>query len=151
MKAITANRLIDGEVVFWKAGAWVEGFGDAQLFDDAQDAEVETVVAAAKAQPTVIVDPYPIDLAPVDGGLALMDLGTRSASVVAEEDCRAIEIGAADLLQLYEHDVEQFALVQMNIGREVCRRLRAIDERLFRERLGESPLSVEILFGAGRG
>jgi sulfite reductase (NADPH) hemoprotein beta-component len=70
MKAITANRLIDGEVVFWKSGAWVDGFGDAQLFDDAQDAEVEAVVAAAKGQATVIVDPYPIDLASVDGGLA---------------------------------------------------------------------------------
>jgi sulfite reductase (NADPH) hemoprotein beta-component len=70
MKAITANRLIDGEVVFWKAGAWVDGFGDAQLFDEGQDAEVEAVVATAKAQATVIVDPYPIDLVPVDGRLA---------------------------------------------------------------------------------
>ena len=70
MKAVTANRLIDGEVVFWKAGAWVDGFGDAQLFDESQDAEVEAAVAKGKAQPTLIVDPYPIDLAPVDGGLA---------------------------------------------------------------------------------
>ncbi len=70
MKAITANRLNDGEVVFWKAGAWVDGFGDAQLFDDTQDAEVEAAVATAKTQPTVIVEPYPIDLVAVDGGLA---------------------------------------------------------------------------------
>jgi sulfite reductase (NADPH) hemoprotein beta-component len=70
MKAITANRLVDGEVVFWKAGAWVDGFGDAQLFDEGQDAEVEAVVVKAKAQATVIVDPYPIDLVPVDGRLA---------------------------------------------------------------------------------
>jgi sulfite reductase (NADPH) hemoprotein beta-component len=71
MKAITANRLIDGEVVFWKAGAWVDGFGDAQLFGEGQDAEVEAAVASAKAQPTVIVDPYPIDLMTVEGeGLA---------------------------------------------------------------------------------
>jgi sulfite reductase (NADPH) hemoprotein beta-component len=70
MKAVTANRLSDGEVVFWKAGAWVESFGDAQLFDETQDTEVEAAVAKGKAQPTVIVDPYPIDLAPVDGGLA---------------------------------------------------------------------------------
>ncbi len=70
MKAVTANRLIDGEVVFWKAGAWVEGFGDAELFDESREAEVEAVVAKGKAQATTIVDPYPIDLAPVDGGLA---------------------------------------------------------------------------------
>jgi sulfite reductase (NADPH) hemoprotein beta-component len=70
MKAVTANRLIDGEVVFWKAGAWVEGFGEAELFDENREAEVEAAVSKGKAQPTVIVDPYPIDLAPVDGGLA---------------------------------------------------------------------------------
>ena len=70
MKAVTANRLSDGEVVFWKAGAWVDGFGDAQLFDESQEADVEAAVAKGKAQPTLIVDPYPIDLAPVEGGLA---------------------------------------------------------------------------------
>ena len=39
MRALTANRLSDGEVVFWKAGDWVERFGDAELFDDDQAAE----------------------------------------------------------------------------------------------------------------
>jgi hypothetical protein len=34
MKALTANRLIDGEVVFWKAGQWVERFADAELLAD---------------------------------------------------------------------------------------------------------------------
>jgi uroporphyrin-III C-methyltransferase len=34
MKALTANRLTDGEVVFWQAGKWVERFGDADLFAD---------------------------------------------------------------------------------------------------------------------
>jgi sulfite reductase (NADPH) hemoprotein beta-component len=68
MKAVTANRLIDGEVVFWKSGAWVDSFGEAQLFDDAQADEVEAAVAKGKAQPTVIVEPYPIDLVAVEGG-----------------------------------------------------------------------------------
>jgi len=71
------------------------------------------------------------------GEMALLDLAPRSASVRAIEDCRAIEIGAADLLQLFEHDPEQFALIQMNIAREVCRRLRATDELLFRISMGE--------------
>ena len=85
MKAVTANRLIDGEVVFWKTGAWVEGFGEAQLFDETQDAEVEAVVAKGKAQPTVIVDPYPIDLAPVPGSV-----GGGLAPVSYRERLRAL-------------------------------------------------------------
>jgi CRP-like cAMP-binding protein len=80
------------------------------------------------------------------GEMALMDLAPRSASVRAEEDCVAIEIGMGDLLHLYEHDPAQFALIQMNIGREVCRRLRAVDDLLFRERLDDSPVAAEILF-----
>ena len=70
------------------------------------------------------------------GEMALMDLRPRSASVRAEEDCLAVEFGAGDLLVLFEHDVEQFALMQMNLGREICRRLRATDELLFRARMG---------------
>ena len=65
------------------------------------------------------------------GEMALIDLAPRSASVCASQDCVAIEIGAADLLRLYEKDLEQFVLIQMNLGRELSRRLRDADERLF--------------------
>jgi CRP/FNR family transcriptional regulator, cyclic AMP receptor protein len=70
------------------------------------------------------------------GEMALMDLLPRSASVRAEVDCQAIEISAADLHQLFQRDAEQFALLQMNIGREVCRLLRATSELLFQARMG---------------
>ena len=73
------------------------------------------------------------------GEMALMDLHPRSASVRAIEDCRAIEFASTDLLHLFESDKEQFALIQMNIGREVCRRLRATDELLFHAMMGELP------------
>lgn len=65
MKALTGNRLIDGEVVFWKAGAWMERFVEAELFDDAERAE--TAEASAKSQQTVVVDPYLIDLVESEG------------------------------------------------------------------------------------
>jgi len=66
--------------------------------------------------------------------------------VRADADCVAIELSPDDLLRLYEHDVEQFALVQMNIGREVCRRLRVTDELLFQAMVGELPSSVDTVF-----
>lgn len=80
------------------------------------------------------------------GEMALMDLQPRSASVRAETDCSALEFSHDDLLHLYERDVEQFALIQMNIGREVCRRLRATDELLFRTRLGAHPVGPDSFF-----
>jgi CRP/FNR family cyclic AMP-dependent transcriptional regulator len=70
------------------------------------------------------------------GEMALMDYFARSASVRALEPCSAIEVSAAALHRLYERDIEQFALIQMNLGREVSRRLRATDELLFRIRQG---------------
>jgi hypothetical protein len=65
MKALTASRLKDGEVVFWKAGRWVERFSEAEVF-----ADDETAIAAeahAKNEPTVVVDAYLIDLVESEG------------------------------------------------------------------------------------
>lgn len=67
MRAITANRLADGDVVFWNAGRWVDQFVQAQVFAD--DAAADVAVAEA-AQPTVVVEPYVIDLVQGDLGLA---------------------------------------------------------------------------------
>jgi len=79
------------------------------------------------------------------GEMALMDLQVRSASVRAVEDCTAIELSAADLHRLFERDAEQFALIQMNMGREVSRRLRATDEMLFRaEMCAASPGAADV-------
>lgn len=65
MKALTANRLTDGEVVFWNAGRWVERFADAELFS--ADEPAIAAEDAAKTQPTVIVEPYLIDLIESEG------------------------------------------------------------------------------------
>lgn len=65
------------------------------------------------------------------GEMALLDLHPRSATVVAVEPCRALAIGPDDLYALYRHDLESFALIQMNLAREMSRRLRITDELLF--------------------
>jgi CRP/FNR family transcriptional regulator, cyclic AMP receptor protein len=80
------------------------------------------------------------------GEMALLDLFPRSAAVRAEQDCTAIELTPTDLLRLFERDVEQFAMIQMNIGREMCRRLRATDEMLFQATMGEPPAAASTFF-----
>jgi sulfite reductase (NADPH) hemoprotein beta-component len=67
MKALTANRLTDGEVVFWNAGAWKTRFGEAQLFDNDDTAQAAALQAQ---QPTVVVEAYLIDVEPEEGGFA---------------------------------------------------------------------------------
>ncbi len=80
------------------------------------------------------------------GEMALLDLFPRSASVRAEADCAAVELSCTDLYRLFERDAEQFALIQMNIGREISRRLRLVDDLLFRARMGETPAPADVLF-----
>ena len=65
------------------------------------------------------------------GEMSLMAMTTRSASVLAECDTSAFTICSAALLDLFQHNLEQLTLLQMNLGREVSRRLREADERLF--------------------
>lgn len=65
------------------------------------------------------------------GEMALLDLGTRSASVLALEDCTLLELGTGLLHEFFEHDASQFAILQMNIARELSRRLRRTFDLLF--------------------
>jgi CRP-like cAMP-binding protein len=84
------------------------------------------------------VDHHLRDLSAGDcfGEMALIDMSPRSASVIALEACSAIRLTNADLYRVYQSDLEQFALIQMNIARELSRRLRIANERLFGVELG---------------
>ena len=69
------------------------------------------------------------------GEMSLIDFQARSASVKAVSDCQAIEIPFSALRALLQEDVEQYAMIMMNLGREVSRRLRAAHQRLFEQQM----------------
>ena len=79
------------------------------------------------------------------GEMALMDLFPRSASIIAMEDCTAIQLSTTSLYRVYEKNLEQFAVIQMNMGREVSRRLRELDERLFRAKMGDPVVDADYI------
>jgi CRP/FNR family transcriptional regulator, cyclic AMP receptor protein len=80
------------------------------------------------------------------GEMSLIDLQPRSASVLATEDSVAIEIASATLYQIYKKDLEQLALIYMNMGREVSRRLRETDERMFQARIEAVDIGDDYIF-----
>lgn len=80
------------------------------------------------------------------GEMALMDLQPRSASVLAVEDSVAIEISSATLTQVYGRDLQQAAMIYMNMGREVSRRLRDTDERMFQSRIEAIAVGDDYVF-----
>ncbi|MEJ2694209.1 MAG: cyclic nucleotide-binding domain-containing protein [Candidatus Thiodiazotropha sp.] len=65
------------------------------------------------------------------GEMAMIDCKPRSATVRVLESGAVIRISVAQMGQLYIENPEQHALIYMNLAREVCRRLRVADQRLF--------------------
>jgi CRP-like cAMP-binding protein len=84
------------------------------------------------------------DLGPGDcfGEVALIDFGARSASVRASEKSTALRVEPSALLRVARLDLEQYALIYMNMARELSRRLRRADERLFQAKV-EAHISDE--------
>lgn len=82
------------------------------------------------------------------GEMALIDLYPRSASVVAMEDSTAIELTTASLYEIYKRDLEQFVIIQMNLGREISRRLRDADRTMFRAKIVAKQVNGDYLFTA---
>lgn len=80
------------------------------------------------------------------GEMALLDLFPRSASVRALDECRAMALTPAHLYRLFERDAAQFAMIQMNIGREMSRRLRESDEQLFSVTMGDAQSAPDTAF-----
>lgn len=80
------------------------------------------------------------------GEMSLIDLLPRSASVVAIEDCIALEITNATLYQVYKKNLQQVAMIYMNMGREVSRRLRETDERMFQSRIEAIAIGDDYIF-----
>jgi CRP/FNR family transcriptional regulator, cyclic AMP receptor protein len=80
------------------------------------------------------------------GEMALLDLFPRSASVRAVEECRAMALTPEHLYRLFEHDPTPFAVIQMNIGREMSRRLRESDEQLFQATMSDTQAAPDTAF-----
>ncbi len=69
-KALTANRLVDGEVVYLdEAGGWAPALAAARLIADGDKAAAQALEAqgAAWVAKQIVVNPYLIDVAE-DGG-----------------------------------------------------------------------------------
>jgi CRP-like cAMP-binding protein len=61
------------------------------------------------------------------GEMSILDVQPRSASVRSLAPSRLLKISASDLDALYRHDTKAYALIVLNIARELSRRLRVAD------------------------
>ncbi len=59
---LTANRLRDGDVLYWRAGDWVLTLSEGQVFANSAEAEVALAAAQAGLIKNVYVAPYLFDV-----------------------------------------------------------------------------------------
>ena len=64
---ITANRLRDGEVVWWRGGKWVERIELGTVYPDPKEADVALAAALKFVDDNTMVNPYLFEVR-VDGG-----------------------------------------------------------------------------------
>jgi CRP-like cAMP-binding protein len=61
------------------------------------------------------------------GEMSILDVQPRSATVRALAPTRMLRITSSDLDALYRYDVKSYALIVLNLARELSRRLRVAD------------------------
>jgi hypothetical protein len=81
-KAITANLLADGRVVFLdEAGGWVQALAEARFVTDGAELDAALAAAQAAAEARIVVEPYAIDIEAVGGEPRPVRLRERSRAV----------------------------------------------------------------------
>lgn len=129
----TLGRLLDRtQVVQHDAGAWFFEEGSRGTSTFVLEAGAVSVVKRFGDEQMLLRQ---LGEGDCFGEVALIDFGPRSASVRADEPCRALEFTARDLREISKHSMEEFALIYLNLARELSRRLRNSDERLWKVRV----------------
>ncbi|HTQ07804.1 MAG TPA: cyclic nucleotide-binding domain-containing protein [Polyangiaceae bacterium] len=103
------------------------------IFREGDEANAMYVVLSGEMEVTKksrgAVDARVAVLGPGDwfGEMSIVDIQPRSATVRALAPGRLIRVSAADLDSLYRHDVRSYAIIVLNLARELSRRLRVAD------------------------
>jgi CRP/FNR family transcriptional regulator, cyclic AMP receptor protein len=86
---------------------------------------VEVVKHLGQPRETVLATFGPRDFL---GEMSIIECVARAASLRAIEDSFLFSLKGTDLYHLFRHQPDQYAIVILNIARDLSRRLRAIDE-----------------------
>lgn len=77
MKVLTANRLSDGESVWYSANGWVQDFGQSEIAENPDAESRLTTIGALAFANNEVVDVNLIDVALADGKLVAQRLRER--------------------------------------------------------------------------
>jgi hypothetical protein len=66
---LTANRLRDGDVLYWKSGAWVLRLAEGEVFAEEKAAEAALAAAQADVTGNLVVAPYLFEVRTLGGAI----------------------------------------------------------------------------------
>ncbi|MBV8588231.1 MAG: cyclic nucleotide-binding domain-containing protein [Verrucomicrobia bacterium] len=88
--------------------------------------QLQVVKRLAQPDETVLAAFGPRDFL---GEMSIIECVVRAASILAIEDSHLFALKGTDLYRLFKRQPDQYAIVILNIARDLSRRLRAIDEK----------------------
>ena len=68
-QVLTASRLVDGDVVYWRSGRWTEALTEADVFASEAEAAAALVQAQRFVADNVVVNAYLFDVREAPGGV----------------------------------------------------------------------------------
>ncbi len=119
-RSLQTRRIGPGEFVFREGEA-------ARDFFVVLDGEMEVTKKSRRGRDLRVAILGPAD---VFGEMSIIDLQPRSATVQALAPARLLRITSEDMDALYRHDLKAYALIVLNIARDMSRRLRVTDSIL---------------------
>ena len=117
-RTLATNRIAIGDVVFR------EGEPSAREMYVLLEGEMEVLKRSRRGRDTRIAILGPNDWF---GEMSMIDMQPRSATVRALAPSRLIRMTSADLDALYRLDLKSYALIVLNVARDLSRRLRVAD------------------------
>jgi CRP-like cAMP-binding protein len=116
----------EGKVHDYTAGDWIVREGDeGHAFFILVEGEVAVIKRAGTATEVTICT---LQQGEFFGEFCILSPTKRAASIRALQDARAIEIKASTLHHLHLQMPDQYAIVLLNLARDLARRLAHLDE-----------------------
>jgi len=116
-RALQQRNVAPGSAVFQEGDAGHDMFV-------VLDGEVEVLKKSRRGRQQRVAILGPSDML---GEMSIIDVQPRSATARALAPTRLLRIAAEDLDALYRHDVKSYAIVVLNVARNLSRRLRVTD------------------------
>jgi CRP-like cAMP-binding protein len=116
-QTLATERFAAGDVIFSEGDA-------AHCLYVLLEGEVEVLKRSRHARDHRVAILGPSDCF---GEMSIVDMQARSATVRAISPSRVVRVSSEDFDRLYRQDVRSYALVALNIARDLSRRLRVAD------------------------